>query len=263
MAAGGTWDDLSARLASSVAMGVAGVVLIALGGLWFAGLAAVVSGIMIWELGRMMGPGTGRLPVGLGVLTGGTVLAAFALPGIYALPLLAAPALVGAGRMPRDRVIYAVYALAIALAGYALARFRVDQGMAWMVWLVLVVIATDVAGYFAGRFIGGPKFWPRVSPKKTWSGTLAGWVSAGLAGAVFAALTGAGAGLALVSVVLSFASQMGDVAESAIKRRTGVKDSSSLLPGHGGLADRFDGLLGAALCLLLASVFFQLPEVRF
>ena len=132
-----------------------------------------------------------------------------------------------------------------------------------LVWLVLVVIATDVAGYFAGRFIGGPKFWPRVSPKKTWSGTLGGWFAAMLIGLVFLTFTNAGKDLPWISMLLSLASQMGDVAESAIKRRMGVKDSSSLLPGHGGLLDRFDGLLGAALFMLLVAQIVYVPEVRF
>ncbi|TCP40940.1 phosphatidate cytidylyltransferase [Rhodovulum marinum] len=263
MAVRGSWEDLSARLASGAAMAVIGVVLIALGGIWFAGLAAIVSGIMIWELGRMMAPETGRLPVALGLLSGAAVLAAWALPGLYALPLLIAPALVGAGRIAKDRLLYVAYAGAILVAGYGLASFRVEYGMVWLIWLVLVVIATDVAGYFAGRFIGGPKFWPRISPKKTWSGTVAGWVSAALIGAFFLTFTNAGRDLPWISVALSFASQLGDIAESAIKRRTGVKDSSSLLPGHGGLFDRFDGLLGAALLMLLVAQLVYVPEVRF
>ncbi|MCO8144436.1 phosphatidate cytidylyltransferase [Rhodovulum tesquicola] len=263
MAVRGSWEDLSARLISGAAMAVVGVVLIALGGIWFAMLAAAVSGLMVWELGRMIAPQDRRGPVALGLLSGAAVLAAWALPGIYALPLLAAPALVGAGQMPRDRVIYGAYALAILVAGYGLASFRGDYGMVWLIWLVLVVIATDVAGYFAGRFIGGPKFWPRVSPKKTWSGTVAGWVSAALIGAIFLTFTNAGRDLPWISVALSFASQMGDVAESALKRRMGVKDSSSLLPGHGGLLDRFDGLLGAALLMLLVAQIVYVPEVRF
>ncbi|SIO18578.1 phosphatidate cytidylyltransferase [Rhodovulum sp. ES.010] len=263
MAAKGAWEDLSARVLSGAAMAVAGVVLIALGGVWFAALAALVSGIMVWEVARMMAPGSGSLPLQMGLLSGAAVLGAWALPGVFALPLLAAPALVGAGRVPRDRVIYALYAFAILVAGYGLATFRGEHGMVWLVWLVLVVIATDVAGYFAGRFIGGPKFWPRVSPKKTWAGTLGGWFAAVLIGLVFLTFTNAGRDLPWISMALSFASQMGDAAESALKRRMGVKDSSSLLPGHGGLFDRFDGLLGAALFMLLVAQFVYVPEVRF
>lgn len=140
------------------------------------------------------------------------------------------------------------------IAGYTLTGAREEAGLVAILWLVALVVATDVAGYFAGRIIGGPKFWPAVSPKKTWSGTVAGWIAAALVGLAFAAhLPGMTLVLAmLLSVALSFASQMGDAAESALKRRTGVKDSSNLIPGHGGLFDRFDALLGAAFTLFVA-----------
>ena len=128
---------------------------------------------------------------------------------------------------------------------------------------MLVVIATDVFGYFAGRTLGGPKFWPSVSPKKTWSGTAAGWIAAGLVGLLFMLLTDAGWPIVWISMILSFASQMGDIAESALKRRMNVKDSSTLIPGHGGLFDRFDALLGAALFMLLVAYVFNVPGVNF
>jgi phosphatidate cytidylyltransferase len=128
-----------------------------------------------------------------------------------------------------------------------------------MLWLVGVVLASDVLGYFAGRLIGGPKFWPRISPKKTWAGTVAGWIGAALVGWAAMSPMGVGPGLIVLSVVLALAAQMGDIAESAIKRRAGVKDSSRLIPGHGGVMDRFDGMVGAALVLLLAGPLFALP----
>ena len=130
-----------------------------------------------------------------------------------------------------------------------------------MLWLALVVIVTDVAGYFAGRFIGGPKFWPRVSPKKTWSGTVAGWVGAGVVGLIFMAQPGVGAEVVGISIAISMASQMGDIAESAMKRKMGVKDSSNLIPGHGGVFDRFDGMLGASVFLLMIEQIVDFPPV--
>ena len=90
---------------------------------------------------------------------------------------------------------------------------------------------------------------------KHWSGTVAGWVAAAIVGALFAGPTGAGAALVLVSVLVSFAGQIGDIAESAIKRRTGIKDSSNLIPGHGGVLDRFDALLGASAVAILLWTF--------
>jgi phosphatidate cytidylyltransferase len=98
-----------------------------------------------------------------------------------------------------------------------------------------------------------------VSPKKTWSGTVAGWLGGAAVGAAFAGATGAGVGLIGVSVAVAMAAQMGDIAESAIKRHVGAKDSSTLLPGHGGLLDRFDGMLGASVFVLIAGQVVAFP----
>lgn len=118
-----------------------------------------------------------------------------------------------------------------------------------ILWLVALVIATDTAGYFAGKTIGGPKFWARISPKKTWAGTIAGWIAAALVGLLFG-----GVGLMVISALVAFASQMGDAAESALKRHTGIKDSSNLIPGHGGVFDRFDAMMGAALVVTVLNL---------
>jgi phosphatidate cytidylyltransferase len=130
-----------------------------------------------------------------------------------------------------------------------------------MAWLALVVIVTDILGYFAGRFIGGPKFWPKVSPKKTWSGTIAGWIGAAIVGALYVYNGAAGLELIGISIAISMASQMGDVSESALKRRMGIKDSSNIMPGHGGMFDRFDGMLGASIFLLVIEALVVFPPV--
>jgi len=114
------------------------------------------------------------------------------------------------------------------------------------VWLVLVVVAADVGAYFVGRSVGGPRLWPAVSPGKTWSGALGG---VGLAVAVGVSV-GHASGWALprtgvLSACVAVASQAGDLLESAVKRRFGVKDASRLIPGHGGVLDRLDGAMGA------------------
>jgi len=139
----------------------------------------------------------------------------------------------------------------LGLAGIAFLFLRIGShnGLATAVWLFLVVAASDIGGYFAGRMIGGPKLWPRVSPKKTWAGTAGGAVLAMAAGGSFAAATEGGPvwAVCLISAVTALVSQAGDLAESALKRHFGVKDSGRLLPGHGGAMDRFDGLVAAAL----------------
>ena len=147
----------------------------------------------------------------------------------------------------------------VLLAGFGMMSVRDDLGFIWMLWLIVTVVATDALGYFAGRMIGGPKFWPAVSPKKTWAGTLFGWLGAAIVGWGFALYTGASFELVGISVAIAMASQMGDIAESAIKRLMGVKDSSSLIPGHGGVLDRFDGMLGAAVFLLIVGQIIGFP----
>ena len=254
------WADLRPRVTSALAMAVIGIGAVWAGGLWFAGLAVVCSGLMVWELAAMIRPG--RPAVLLGVAATLIVLVALPLPPALALLLMAALAVAGAVVLRREPVIFAAYAMAVMLAGWGLVGFRMDYGSVWLVWLLLVVIVTDIAGYFAGRLIGGPKFWPRVSPKKTWAGVIAGWIGAAVVGVIFLRFTTAGPDLPWISAALSLASQMGDVAESAIKRRMGVKDSSRLIPGHGGLLDRFDGILGAALLMLLVAQLVVVPEVR-
>lgn len=245
------WSDLAPRLVSGVVMVFVGLAEIWAGGHWFHVFIALVCGGMIWELARMCAPLKPSVALQMGGVAALCSMLAIYLPGGYALPFLLVPSMVGLSLLPQRRVMFLTFCAMILIAGYGMVRLRDDQGALWLGWLVGVVVVTDIAGYFAGRLIGGPKFWPRVSPKKTWSGTAAGWVAAALVGAAFGLWTGEGLHLAGVSVALSMASQMGDMAESAAKRRVGVKDSSNLIPGHGGLMDRFDGMLGASLMLLL------------
>jgi phosphatidate cytidylyltransferase len=116
-----------------------------------------------------------------------------------------------------------------------------------------VVWATDIGGYFVGRGIGGPKLWPRISPNKTWAGAAGGFAASLVVAAGFAGFgLGRSGPLLLVSAVLSIASQLGDLFESAVKRRFGVKDSGHIIPGHGGLLDRLDGFVAA---IVLAAIF--------
>ena len=253
------WSDLNARMGAGAAMVVIGLAGIWLGGHVFHVLVALICGLMVWELVGMLRPGAAWDQLQLGALTGVCVLLASYLPVGFALPLLLAPALIGFGKLEENRTIYMSFTVMILLAGFGMMQVRDDLGFGWMLWLVLVVVATDVVGYFAGRMIGGPKFWPTVSPKKTWAGTATGWIAAGIVGLLFAMYFGVGLQLIGISIAVSMASQMGDIAESGMKRKMGVKDSSHLIPGHGGLMDRFDGMLGAALFLLVIGQFIGFP----
>jgi len=148
-----------------------------------------------------------------------------------------------------------LYAGVLLLAPIILRRDPA-LGFVAILFLFAVVWGTDIAAYFAGRALGGPKLWAAVSPNKTWSGALGG----ALGGVVAALLVVTVAGLViapmlvLVALVLSIASQAGDLLESALKRQFGAKDASDLIPGHGGLMDRLDGFLTAVLAAVMVGL---------
>lgn len=253
------WSDLLTRLGSAALMVVVGFIGIWFGGHLFHVLVAVVCGLMIWELVRMIAPRNAPRALQLGVLGGCAVFLSSYVPTMIVWPIFAAVALVGYGYLNRYKGIYVASSILILLASFNMVLLRDSWGFGWLLWLIAVVVITDVLGYFAGRLIGGPKFWPAVSPKKTWSGTVFGWLGGALVGLGFAWGTGLTLELVLISILISMASQMGDVAESAIKRKMNVKDSSNLIPGHGGLLDRFDGMLGASVFLFILAQFISLP----
>jgi phosphatidate cytidylyltransferase len=144
------------------------------------------------------------------------------------------------------------YAAAAEMAS-VLVRLDSVEGFVALIFVLLIVWVTDIGGYFAGRGIGGPKLWPRVSPKKTWAGAAGGFAASLAVAFGFAAFDlGKTGALLLLSAVLSVVSQLGDLFESAVKRRFGVKDSSHIIPGHGGLLDRLDGFVAA---IIVAAIF--------
>ncbi|MCG7623302.1 phosphatidate cytidylyltransferase [Epibacterium sp. Ofav1-8] len=251
----GRWADLRTRsLSAAVLLGLGGGSL-AIGGLAFLVFVAACLGAVFWELLRMYRADLSLPALGCGLLAALAILLAAMLPLLLMPLVLAVPLAAGAWVLQSRRRYFLMIAGWVLLGGFGLIWLRDAYGFGWMLWLILVVVATDVAGYFAGKHFGGPKFWPAVSPKKTWSGTAGGWVAAAVIGVLFAWLGGLPASVIPLSVVVSMASQAGDIAESALKRYLGVKDSSQLIPGHGGVFDRFDGMLGAgALCFVVAMV---------
>jgi phosphatidate cytidylyltransferase len=172
-----------------------------------------------------------------GRLIGAVIVAAL---GIAIAPLAPAPRRGWvAGGVP--------YAGAIGIAPIVL-RSDSENGFVAVLFLFAIVWTTDIVAYFLGRLIGGPKLLPRVSPKKTWSGALSGLAAAVLAAVVIAAAAGLSRlfAIAVTAAILSSVAQAGDLFESQLKRRFGAKDSSHLIPGHGGLMDRLDGFVFAA-----------------
>lgn len=202
--------------------------------------------------------------VGLGGVMRVTVpgIAALAVAGLClalqrldaALLVLAAGLVAIAATAPERRNWAAAGLVYAAAAEIASVLVRVDpvNGFAALMFVLLIVWVTDSGGYFAGRGIGGPKLWPRVSPKKTWAGAIGGFAASLAVAGGFAALDLGRAGpLLLVSAALTVVSQLGDLFESAVKRRFGVKDSSHIIPGHGGLMDRLDGFVAAVVVAAL------------
>jgi phosphatidate cytidylyltransferase len=259
------WEDLKVRLTSGAWMAAIGISAIVAGGVWFQMLAVFVTAVMVWECWIMI---RGASPTSGMLLAAAvsSILSAQVFGGALNyqfLGLFLVVPIIGAVILERERITFFIFALAIQIAGYGLVHFRIDFGFTWLLWLVSIVVVTDIAGYFVGKSFGGSNFWPAISPKKTWSGTIGGWIGAALVGVIFTQFTNAGWSIVALSVVISFAGQMGDIAESALKRRQGVKDSSTLIPGHGGLFDRFDALLGASLFMLLIASLFNVPGVVF
>jgi phosphatidate cytidylyltransferase len=154
---------------------------------------------------------------------------------------------------PRMWAVAGFLYAAVAQVASVVVRLDEAKGLAALILVLLVVWATDIGGYFAGRAIGGPKLWPRVSPKKTWSGAIGGFVASLLVAIGFSASDlGKTLPLVILAAMLSVAAQFGDLFESALKRRFGVKDSSHIIPGHGGVMDRLDGFVAA---IVLAAIF--------
>lgn len=252
---GGKWSDLTTRIISAAVMVLVGTGEILLGGIWFQMLVVFVCGVMVWEVTRMIRPSTEISGMLLAALTASVLSGVMSAGFGWHLSLLLLVPIAGALRFPAHALLFFTVALYLQVGGLALVHFRNAHGLTFVLWLLAVVIVTDILGYFVGRLIGGPKFWPKVSPKKTWSGTGAGWVGAAAVGAAFMAPLEQGWLIIPVSIVVSFASQMGDIVESALKRHFEVKDSSNLIPGHGGVFDRFDALMGASVLVLVLTWF--------
>jgi phosphatidate cytidylyltransferase len=219
-------------------------------------LILAVGTVGAWEWARLCGGGTPGLSGAIVIAT--VVAAVFAgILGAHAVGgwLTAAGAMAAILAASRERPASALwYGAGAAYLGAACLAFlwlRADFDRALVLWLIAVVWATDTGAYLVGRSLGGPKLAPAISPGKTWSGLAGGVVAAALVGLLAALMHGQGrvAVLAAASMVLALVAQVGDLFESSLKRRFDAKDSSNLIPGHGGVLDRVDGILAAVLAL--------------
>lgn len=242
------WGDLATRAA-------VGAGLIVLGGaaLWFGGiawwvLACVAALLMLGEWGPLVGAAASETRTAQFAASVPLAIAApvAAGPAYFALGLIAAAAifvLIVTMRMGLARGV--LYVTAPALALMWLRDHPVD-GMGWTALAVGVVVAADICAYFAGRAIGGPKLMPQISPNKTWAGLGGAVVGATVFAAVVVQSFNLPGQLWLGAPLLAVIAQMGDLFESHLKREAGVKDSGTILPGHGGVLDRLDGLVPVA-----------------
>jgi phosphatidate cytidylyltransferase len=253
------WGDLKPRVISAAVMLAVGAVEIWLGGWWFLILITLLTAVMIWELARLSQPAEPRMALAIAALAALCMIADEGWPSLSAWIVFPLVPLAFMATPRRQQKAVAAISVAILVSGHGLFVLRDEAGIIAFLWLLGVVIVSDVMGYFAGRILGGPKLWPAISPKKTWSGTIAGWMGAAVLGACFVVAGYGSVWLIVLSPFVAFAGQMGDIVESWLKRRVGAKDSSALIPGHGGVLDRFDALTGAMVLVMLLTRLFDLP----
>jgi phosphatidate cytidylyltransferase len=244
-------SDLKPRIAAAVVLGGLAVATAWIGGFIFAVFWWLAAVVVLWEWQRLVGGARLTERVALG----GLFIALAALFALHNSTLgVVAGLVIGAGAVswlagPRAggwAALGALYAGALVVS-VTLLRISPSYGLAAILWIFAVVWGTDIAAYFAGRMIGGPKLWPSVSPGKTWSGAIVGAFAGATLGLLLSAWTNRLMPLLWLGLATAVASELGDLFESALKRRFGVKDSSGLIPGHGGLMDRLDAFVAASV----------------
>jgi phosphatidate cytidylyltransferase len=267
--------NLLLRIVSATVLAPVMLVSAYAGGWLFVVLWAVVAAGMLWEWTRLITAQTDArvLLPGLAALLAACAFTGLQQPGA-AVGMIAVGAVLAGGVMvvwphrypePTPTPVPTLWAMAgvvyagIGFIGPALLRRDAEFGFLAIVFLAAIVWTTDIFAYFVGRAVGGPLLWPRVSPNKTWAGAFGGLAGGVVAGVCVAYASGLSriAILGVIALLLSVLAQTGDLFESAIKRRFGVKDASQLIPGHGGLMDRLDGFLVAALAALVIGILRQ------
>jgi phosphatidate cytidylyltransferase len=253
-------SDLGTRLAFGVLLAAVALGLLWAGSIPFAVLVFCVTLIMSWEWAKVVRSNTSDATFFIHVAA---ITAAIALSSIGYAALGAAAVVVGAilvallqfGRHP---VLSALGVFYTGIPAIALLWLRSQEsyGFEAVLFLFAIVWATDIAAYFGGRLLGGPKLAQRISPKKTWSGFVVGLAAAASTAYLFAGWIGAPVWpLTIVAFALSLLGQFGDLAESALKRRFGTKDTSNLIPGHGGFLDRLDSVVPVVVAAAVFAFF--------
>ena len=257
-------SDLPTRFVMGVVMIVVACVAIYIGGWAFRLMVLAGAGIMLIEWADMHRASRTAAYLGIGFLAvtllvvpemlfptdeqDEFIAASSFTPALQAIPVALGFALLLG--ILTHRITMGWGFLYIALPALALLVLE-WVWFALVFWVMIVTWSTDIFAYFAGRSIGGPKLAPRVSPNKTWAGLIGGMAGAGLLGALSASWFGLGSPFLWIGAPMGLLAQLGDLYESWLKRRAGVKDSGTFLPGHGGALDRLDGLLPVAIATFL------------
>ena len=259
-AGGDAANNVMLRIASAAVLAPIAIGFAYIGGWLFLALCAAAAARILWEWTRLVADHPDRrvLLPGFAALIAALFLTGFDEPAAAAATIVIGAALAGGTLMApaRNSVGWAVggiFYAGIAFLGPAVLRRDPTLGFTAVLFVALTVWATDICAYAAGRAIGGPLLWPEISPHKTWAGAMGGVLGGVAAGTMVAYASGIGAlaAIGVIALLLSLLTQVGDLFESAVKRRFGAKDASYLIPGHGGLMDRLDGFLVAGFAGLL------------
>ncbi|HEX3506518.1 MAG TPA: phosphatidate cytidylyltransferase [Xanthobacteraceae bacterium] len=259
------------RVASALVLAPIVILAAYLGGAVFVALCALAAAAVLWEWSKVVARSAEPriLAPGFAALALAAIFIVLQQPSAAIVTVAVGTVVVGAAvaAWPRSApppiapvwgaggVVYG----GIVLVCPALLRNDPEFGLQALLFLFATVWATDIFAYLTGRTFGGPLLWPQLSPNKTWSGAFGGLLGGVAAGAAVAYASGGTRGVVagVLALVLSIVAQGGDLFESAIKRRFGVKDTSHLIPGHGGVMDRLDGFLVAALAAVLIGILRQ------
>ena len=250
-------SNLKLRLVSGAGLAAIALGLAYAGPLPFAALVLVCGLVISWEWGRLVRGSAFDLGYFLhaAAVTAAVVLAAAGYAALAVAVLATAAITLVPLYFGRGARLSALGVFYVGLPAVALLWLRSDEPYGFLAVLLIfaVVWASDTAAFGAGRAIGGPKLWPKVSPKKTWAGLIGALLAGSLAAVAFALIAGdlSPIRLLLVGLALSFVAQAGDLAESALKRFFGLKDASDLIPGHGGFMDRMDSIVAVAVVAAL------------
>lgn len=246
--------DLQKRILSGLAVAAIALLAVYAGPVPFAVLTLLISAIMSWEWGRVV-RSDGFDTIGwvhIICVAVAAVLAGLGMAGLgVAAVVIGAITVIALSFGGTSTQLSGLGVLYTGLPLVSLIWLRSDEPLGFLavVFVLLVVVVTDTAAFVSGKTAGGPKLAPTISPGKTWSGLVGGVVSAAVAAALFSRVTGSGSiyWLAALGLMLGLVAQAGDLGESALKRRFGLKDASDLIPGHGGFMDRMDGVVTAAM----------------